>query len=139
MARLVNTIKVSVPSEDAWAIVGDLDGVHRWLPGVTTCRVEGTRRICNDGQIEEEISDYSAQHRSYRYRHLKVPLPVRSSTGEFSVRPDDGGSLVVWEAEVEALDKTTEDAFVQMLDGLYKQVCESLRQLIESVGSEAGR
>jgi hypothetical protein len=66
MARLYNTIRVTAAPDRAWAIVGDLAGVIKWIPGVTGCRVEGTRRICNDGQIQEEISDYSAGRRSYR-------------------------------------------------------------------------
>lgn len=138
MAKLINTIRVAVTPEKAWAIVGDLDGVHKWIPGVTVCRVEGTKRICNEGQILEEISEYSAAARSYRYRHLKVPLPVKSSAGMFAVKPDNSGSVIVWEAEVEPLDKSGEHEFIEMVDGLYKQVCESLRQLIEA-GPERGR
>lgn len=138
MAKLVNTIRVAVTPERAWAIVGDLDGVHRWIPGVTSCRMEGAKRICNEGQILEEISEYSAASRSYRYKHLKVPLPVKSSAGAFVVKPDNSGAVIVWEAEIEPLDRSTEPEFIQMVDGLYKQVCEALRQLIEA-GSERGR
>lgn len=138
MATLINTIRVSVKPESAWAIVGDLDGVHRWIPGITVCRMEGTKRICNDGQILEEISEYSEASRSYRYKHLKVPLPVKSSAGTFAVRSDTPGAVIVWEAEIEPLDERNEREFIQMVDGLYKQVCESLRQLIEA-GPERGR
>lgn len=94
MARFFRTTKVSASPERAWAIVGDLDGVHEWVPGVTACRLEGTLRICNDGQILEEISEYSDQRRSYRYRQTKVPLPVRTSQGKFTVKPDNSGSLI---------------------------------------------
>lgn len=139
MARFFNAIRVSAPPERAWAIVGDLNAVHRWVPGVTTCRLEGTLRICNDGQILEEITEYSDDRRSYRYLQTKVPLPVRTSQGRLTVKGDGSGSRIEWEAEVEALDPSQEEQLVPMIDGYYKQAFESLRQFIESTEREAAR
>ncbi len=95
------------------------------------------KRICNDGEIQGEISDYSNEQRSYRYT---VPLPVKSSRGMFSVIPEDSGSLVVMESEIEALDPGQEAELIRMIDGYYEQALESLRQLIEaSAPREAAR
>ena len=140
MARLSSTIRVNASPDRTWAVVGDLDGVHRWIPGVTVCRIEGAKRICNEGEIQEEISDYSDERRSYRYTHVRVPLPVKTSRGMFSVVPDNSGSLIVMESEIEALDPGQEGALIRMIDGYYKQALESLRQLIEASGPrEAAR
>jgi hypothetical protein len=132
MARLRNVVRVSAPPEAAWAIVGDLDGVARWIPGVTVCRIEGTRRICNNGEIEEEISDYSHAQRSYRYRHIRVPLPLGTSQGSLSVEADGSSSVVIMDAEIEALDPAQEAGLLPMIDGYYKQALESLRRVIEA-------
>lgn len=131
MAKLRNTLRVTASPTLAWGILGNLGAVDRWVPGVTACMLDGDRRICNEGEIEEEISDYSAESRSYRYMHLKVPLPVKSSRGRLAVEPDDTGSRIVWDAEIEVLEPAGEAATLAMIDGFYKQALESLRSVIE--------
>lgn len=102
-----NAVRIQAPLDTVWKVVGDLESVTRWVPGVTTCRLDGSTRICNEGAIQEEISEYSAERRSYRFRHLRIPLPVRSSEGSFTVAAD-GGTVVVLEWSFEAADPAQE-------------------------------
>lgn len=135
MVRLRNTISTEASPEQVWEILGDLEGVREWNPGTVGARVEDSVRVCTmaDGsEVQEEISDYSPERRSYRYRHLKVPLPVKQSSGSFIVEPEgEHGARVVLESEFEALDPAMEAEVEQMFDGALKQSLASLRRRIE--------
>ena len=139
MPVIRTTITVAAPAERAWAVLGDLEAVDTWIPGVNNCRLEGRRRICNEGEIEEEIVAYTPEDRSYRYRHVKVPLPVRRSSGRLAVVDTPDGTAIDWEADVEWSDLSSAAEMTAMLEGVYRQVLESLRRRIEEAetGSQA--
>src|SRR5436189_5016796 len=85
---VTNTVDIKADPDDVWAVLADLPATRRWLPGVVAARVDGDVRVCTmtDGQeIHERISDLSAEQRSYRFEHLRVPLPVQRSGGTFTV------------------------------------------------------
>jgi hypothetical protein len=57
----------------------------------------GTTRLCTfaDGQTQrEEILDYSAATRSYRYT-IDGGLPVRDNRGRFAVESTETGARIV--------------------------------------------
>jgi len=129
---IIRTITaVQATPERAWAVLGDLGSVETWIPGVRSCRLEGGRRVCNEGEIEEEIVTYSPEDRSYRYRHLKVPLPVRHSSGRLAVVETSEGTAIEWEAEIEWSDPSQAEAMTSMLEGVNREVLASLRRRIE--------
>ena len=108
-SKIQNRIKIAASPDRVWAVLGDLAAAHTWIPGITTAKVEGMKRVCTtaDGrEIREEISDYSAEKRTYRYKHLQQPLPVKNSHGIFTLQAEGAGSVVVWEAEFEVPDPT---------------------------------
>jgi mxaD protein len=134
MPSLTNTIEIDESPDAVWGVLGDLEAVTEWIPGIASARVEDTARYCvaaDGSEIREEISDYSDERRSYRYAHLRQPVPIAKSRGTLSVEPNGDGSRVVWEAEFDVLDPASEDAVTAMLDGAYKQTLASLRQRIE--------
>ncbi len=59
MPTVRTTIIVRATPQRAWSVLGDLGSVQTWIPGVTNCRLDGSRRVCNDGAIEEEIVAYT--------------------------------------------------------------------------------
>lgn len=88
-------------------------------------------RVCDladGGKLFEDVSGYSDEKRSYQYAITEGSLPVENYSGSFSVEADGEGSLVVWDAEFDVLDSAPEDEVLGMLDGVYKQSLESLRQ-----------
>src|SRR5687768_8145107 len=105
MPKIDNEIVIDRSPDEVWAVVGDLADVTRWVPGVTTTRMEGMRRICNmadGGEIHEEIADFSDEQRSYRYEQTVHPLGFKRSEGTLAVEPQgEGSSRVVWNAELE--------------------------------------
>lgn len=136
MPTIHNAIKIKASPEQVWAVLGDPARAPEYSPWLVTARMEGTRRICTDAsgnQIEEEISDVSKEKRTYRFRHLKVPLPVKNSHGRFAVESHNQHALVTMDWEFEALDSNKEGELIQMLDGASKQTLEELRKRVESL------
>lgn len=135
MAHLHKTISIEASPEAVWAVLGDLAATSEWLPGTVATRMEGPIRICDtaDGnEIREEITDYSPDRHTYRYRHTQVPLPVKNSTGKFAVEAGtSGGALVVLESEFDALDPEMEAEIARKFGGALEQALESLRRRVE--------
>ena len=85
--HLNNVIEINASPEAAWAVFGDLAATPNWLPGTVSARVDGHTRICamaDGSEVHERISGYSAEGRTFHWRHLRVPLPVRESQGTFT-------------------------------------------------------
>lgn len=134
MVRLHNEIMVKASPEAVWGVVGNLADAASWVPGVTAARLDGERRVCSTsdgGEIEEEITAYSAEQRRYDYRHVRVPLPVTSSRGTLSVASDPAGARVIWDAELDPLDPSQADGLWPMVDAAYKEALDRLRHRIE--------
>jgi carbon monoxide dehydrogenase subunit G len=136
MPSITNTIDINASADDVWAVLADLPATRQWLPGVTSARVDGDVRICRmvDGQeVRERISDSSAASRSYRFEHLRVPLPVRESGGIFTVTAGSaaGTATVTLVTTFEPLDPTTADQATEMISGAYQRSLQSLRRYLE--------
>jgi uncharacterized protein YndB with AHSA1/START domain len=98
MPHLTNMIDIKASPETVWAVLGDLATTPDWLPGTVSASVDGATRVCvmaDGSQVHEQISGYSAEDRTYQWRHLQVPLPVRDSHGTFTVTAGDAGSSTV--------------------------------------------
>jgi hypothetical protein len=115
-------------------MLGDLAATTRWVPGIVTARMEGMRRICRTqegSEIVEDISNYSEEARSWSYRQLRVPVPIRNSRGTLKVLAEGHGSLVVWDAEFDPLDPRMDAEVTVMMSGFYDQTLALLRKCVE--------
>jgi uncharacterized protein YndB with AHSA1/START domain len=134
MVHLHKTVSIAATPGEVWAVLGDLAATTEWLPGMAAAHMDGSTRICTmqDGSvIREEISDYSPERRAYTYRHVEVPMPVRDSSGTFTVDADGDRALVTLEADFEALDPAAEPELERMFGGSLEQALESLRRRVE--------
>jgi uncharacterized protein YndB with AHSA1/START domain len=133
---VTNTVEINAGPDEVWAVLADLPATRMWLPGVVSARMDGDLRVCTTGdgqEIHERISDLSAEDRSYRFQHVRVPMPVRASGGIFTVTPgtDPGTSLVTLETTFEPLDPAGVDEVTGMIRGAFGQSLESLRRYVE--------
>jgi uncharacterized protein YndB with AHSA1/START domain len=136
MPTITNTVDITAGPDDVWAVLADLSATRHWLPGVVSVRMDGNLRVCTmaDGQeVHEQISDISPQRRSYRFDHVRVPLPVRSSGGTFTVtsRTAKDTSTVTLRTTFEPLDPSSVDEVTGMIQGAFQQSLESLRRYVE--------
>lgn len=136
MPTITNTIDINADPDEVWAVLADMPATRQWLPGVVSARMDGTLRVCtmSDGQeVHEQISDLSPQRRSYRFTHVRVPLPVQHSAGTFTVTagssPDT--ATVTLQTTFEPLDPTGVDELSRMIHGAFAQSLQSLRRFIE--------
>jgi uncharacterized protein YndB with AHSA1/START domain len=136
MPHLVNTIEIAASAEKVWAVLGDLAATPDWLPGTVSARIDGATRVCvmaDGSHVHEQISDYSADHRTFNWRHLNVPLPVRDSHGTFTVKAGDnpGFSTVTLHTQFEPIDQTAAADVTTMIGGAFQQSLEALRLFVE--------
>jgi mxaD protein len=133
--RIDNDIAIARPPEEVWAILGDLAAAPRWVPGVNSARIEGTRRICtleDGGEIHEEIASFSDEERRYAYIQDVHPLGFERSEGTLVVQANGGGSVVTWTAEVELADPAQEERIQPMLTEGYAAALARLKEVAES-------
>jgi hypothetical protein len=136
MPTITNSVDINSGPDDVWAVLADLPAARHWLPGVVSSQMDGTLRVCTmaDGQeIHERISDISPEWRSYRFSHVRVPLPVRDSGGTFTVTPGPttGTATVTLQTTFEPLDATHAGEVTAMIQGAFAQSLQSLRRYIE--------
>ena len=136
MPTITNTVDIEASPDDVWAVLSDMPATRHWLSGVVAAHMDGDIRVCQmaDGQeVHEKISDISAERRSYRFEHLRVPLPVRQSGGTFTVtagtEPDS--ATVTLTTTFEPLDPTAADQLTGMIHGAFQQSLESLHRYVE--------
>ena len=62
---------ISVPADEAWAVVGRPEVLHHWFPGIDACTVDGRTRTITTGmglQLAEEIVTNDPLQRRFQYR-----------------------------------------------------------------------
>ncbi|HVX23180.1 MAG TPA: SRPBCC family protein [Acidimicrobiales bacterium] len=118
-------IDIARPPAEVWAVVGEFGGLTTWMPGVTSCRVEGQDRIVEalGMTITEHLVDKDDSGHSLTYA-IVAGAPVEHHRAVVSVSPGDGGSHVAWTVEagpkgVAGLMATTYQA---ALDALKEQL-----------------
>ena len=114
--------------DTVWSLVGDPQKFAAWHPAVIQSEVEGATRRCTlaDGAtIIEEIVRHSDSDRSYSYRIVESPLPIRDYVSTLRVEPDGQGARLTWESEFEAVGAPA-DEVETMLRGLYQAGLDSL-------------
>ncbi len=62
---------ISVPADEAWAVVGRPEVLHHWFPGIDACTVAGRTRTITTGmglQLAEELVTNDPLQRRFQYR-----------------------------------------------------------------------
>ncbi|WP_288436669.1 tyrosine-protein phosphatase [uncultured Gordonia sp.] len=129
--QILRSAHLPISADAAWAIVGDVAGVHRWVPGLAATSVENDIRTVtfdDRSQAHEQIIAHDDVGRSYTYRYLDGPIPLDAYESTVTVGPDhDGtGSLVVWNATLQA----TPDVLTAV-EGLYDAGMATLRNGVD--------
>jgi uncharacterized protein YndB with AHSA1/START domain len=119
--------RIRVSAQTAWEVVRTGDGLDRWLPGVTSCKLDGAgagaKRTCimNEHELSETIESVDDVSRLFQYRiGAQDLMPLRDIHCLLHV--SDGGpgeANVLWLATFELLDEAAWSAVKQGLEALY--------------------
>jgi hypothetical protein len=151
--KVQESIDIAAAPADVWAVVGDFQSAHTWLPMVESSTGEGgnsegaTRalHLGGDAQVREELKRYDADRMMLSYRipsatHDVSVLPVSNYSSTITVRPNDnGGSTVVWKGAFyrgymnnDPPENLNDEAAVKAVTGLYKAGLAELKKVVEA-------
>lgn len=131
MSQVNRASTVDASPEEVWAIVGDVAAVHTWVPAITATRMDGDVRVVRfaDGaEGREQITAHSDADRTYSYTYLGGPIPLEEYASTLIVGParTGGGSLISWNATLQA-----DPAVVESIEGLYDSSLATLKTLVD--------
>ncbi|GGS76952.1 polyketide cyclase [Planobispora rosea] len=108
MSAYASTV-INAPADEVWDYLRDFGNLAEWLPGVTSCEIEGAgtsepgaiRRVEGAGGLfRERLVVLDDASRTATYEIVECPLPVRDYRSTYRVAPvtDSGQSFVEWSA-----------------------------------------
>ena len=112
--------EVSKSPAEVWEHIGDFLAVDRWMKGIPPMESDDDGKVRRIGSgpnaIVEELLEQG--DRSYTYRIVQGPLPVKDYVSTLSVSASGDGSLVEWRSTFEP-DGVPEDQAVAIVQGIY--------------------
>lgn len=138
---MVYTVKVvkaiNADAGKVWNAIGSGDGLDKWMPVITECRIEGSgegaTRYCtmaNGAKLRERILEVNHGRRRFKYGIDEHPLPAKNVVGTIEIRDLGGGrSEVSWSAEFDC-DAAHKQELEGMLKGSYEQGLEGLEKYL---------
>lgn len=129
--------RVNVDPGLVWNTIAAGDGLDKWLPVITQCRLEGSgagaTRYCtmaNGAQLKERILEVDHARRVFRYSIDEHPLPARNLTGRVEIRDlGDGVTSVSWGARFE-VEPPYRSELEEMFRGVYEQAIQGLEAFL---------
>ncbi len=127
---------IDVSPEAAWKVIGAVDGVDKWLaPMITSCRIEGNRRICGteSGEFTEGIEKVDHARRVFQYsipeQHM---MPVKNILGTMKVSESHGGKASIEWSWLFDVEENAEQQAKEMLAGAGAMGIAGIERLIKS-------
>ncbi len=134
MAQVKVSHEYNASADRIWSVIGNPADISEWHPAIASSEMKNKQRNCSladGGEIGEEILNHDDNTRSYTYRIVQSPLPMRDYVSTLSVEPRrSGGSTVTWEAEFEPEGIGAEE-LQAMLGGLYGAGLSALEAKIQ--------
>jgi len=123
MAKEAVATEVPVSADQAWAVVGDFQGIGQWFPGIDSVRPDGDDRVLSmfGMEIRERLLERDDTARAITYS-IVDGVPVEHHQATVSVTPTDGGSTITWAFEAEP------DSMVGLLADSYKAALAALKE-----------
>jgi uncharacterized protein YndB with AHSA1/START domain len=145
------SIRINAPPQAVWAILGDYNGLPRWLSFIedsqivvgTNNEVGAIRLVTrrNGTKVTERLLDYDPRGMRLAYTYIDGAVMASDYFPVLSVKDGGNGTSVVeWSARFRRLsyavdppppgqdDKTLTDLY----NGLYKAGLENLKRVVES-------
>ena len=134
MKKTIETVNpVAAPASTIWSLIRTGEGVDKWFPIITSCRVEGKQRFCTtaDGELNETIVRSDDEAMVFQYSIPQQNLfPVSNILGTMTVEAVDANNCNLrWDVEFDLENEALYDELKQGISGLYAQGAQGLGQL----------
>ena len=143
----VETVTLAASPDAAWDIVKDYDSLHKWHPvfsndviiaGVNN-QMAATRRLTvKDGpDFTEELLGWSDYGKTYTYRIVQSPLPLKGYSATITVSPvAGGGSMITWSGNFkrpEKIAKADQDdaATMKFISNVYRAGLDNVKKMVD--------
>lgn len=140
LANKIKTVSVAqrirVPAQAAWEVIRSGSGMDKWVPAISSCRLEGggpgARRVCviNEQELHETIETVDDETRLFQYRiHRQSLLPVRNILATIHVAPTgDAECEVLWFVNLELEDDAAWSNVRDGIQSIYRSAIDGLSQ-----------
>ncbi len=147
--KFTETPPIRGPAAKVWAAVKDFDSLHKWHPGFADDEIvkgknnePGAVRslTIKDGPtFTEELLSFDAGKKTYKYRIIESPLPLRDYVSSISLTESGKGTTVVtWVGDFRRKSPSQtppagedDKAAVDLITGVYKAGLANLKQQVE--------
>lgn len=133
---VVETVQLTASARHIWAAISAFSTWEQWHPAFASTtmlrgsgRVPGSVRVLvtkDGGRFTEELIAFDAVARSYAYRIIESPAPVRDYVSTIHVREVHGGSSVVWSSHFNVAAGTAPADAKQLISGVYRAGLDAL-------------
>ena len=82
-------------------------------------------------RFTEVLVSHNAASRTYRYRITESPLPITGYVSTLEVKPNQGGSSVVWSSNFKVEEGASEDEVKKMIAGVYRAGLDNLGSVVK--------
>ncbi len=137
---VVETVQLAATAQQIWAAISDFSTWQEWHPAfASTTMLQGSGRapgsvrvlVTKDGgRFTEELVAFDAAARSYAYRIIESPAPVRDYVSTIHVRDVHGGSSVVWSSQFNVTAGTAPADAKQLISGVYRAGLDALASAV---------
>lgn len=141
MAHTSASIKLPVPVDQVWDLIGGFDSLPDWLPFIPFSKLSEGARVRtlttqDGGTVVERLEVFDNDRRSYSYSIIKSPFPVTDYTSTLAVHPDGSGqSHVEWSGEFTPVGISDDEA-VARFRGIYIDGLAALTEILRARGEE---
>ncbi len=149
--KVVQSIEINAPADKVWAAMGNFQDMS-WHPAIEKTAGTGdngagakrTLTLKGGGTIEEALTSYNAEGKSYAYEITTVDvktLPVSNYSSSIKVTGDAAKSTVEWKGAFyrgfvnnDPPPELNDEAAVKAVTGVYKAGLDALKAKLEAGG-----
>jgi hypothetical protein len=128
MTEVKVTHDYKASADQVWQKIRSFAGLADWLPGITCEATDGgkSRKLTMPGgaTIIEALEMHDDANRTYGYKIVQSPQPVKNYHSVIKVVPKGSGSTVEWTSTFEPIGP--EALAKGMMEGIYKTALGAL-------------
>jgi len=123
MKKTISTTHtINAPSNKVWANISKATGVNEWLPVITSCHLDGDKRVCltDQGEMNETILKIDHENLEFQYSIDRQPLlPIENVVGTMKVNEYGEQTQLQWDLEFTIKDESLFEMVKQAVEGMY--------------------